>query len=401
MPELKRELEYYKQQVDALSRDSIKNQYAIAELSNQLTQLRHGFAIISQIQKSLQPSSTIDDVYEQTLDLLISHLHLDSATVFKNHAGKLFVPWLENPSQGRQLQKTTIALPDELLEAKGTLFINSRTEKKEDYDPVCQFIGCPYLIASSYMHNGVLHTLVGGRKLERSLMSYAAFTEIDVFVLSSITSMVNAIEQQMTQHSALENERLRIARDMHDDLGSDLSKISIYCQLLQSNIAHEEIVSEYSEKIKTASSELIENLGNIIWTLNPVHNYWPNLIAYLREFSLEYLELHDLRANFYAEDIENKPIGHEMRKNILMVAKEALRNIVKHAKARAVEINISYAEQTVHIHIADDGLGISGDRMFGNGLKNMAQRIASIGGDLTFSANKPTGTCIVMTLPII
>ena len=401
MPELKRELEYYKQQVDALSRDSIKNQYAIAELSNQLTQLRHGFAIISQIQKSLQPSSTIDDVYEQTLDLLISHLHLDSATVFKNHAGKLFVPWLENPSQGRQLQKTTIALPDELLEAKGTLFINSRTEKKEDYDPVCQFIGCPYLIASSYMHNGVLHTLVGGRKLERSLMSYAAFTEIDVFVLSSITSMVNAIEQQMTQHSALENERLRIARDMHDDLGSDLSKISIYCQLLQSNIAHEEIVSEYSEKIKTASSELIENLGNIIWTLNPVHNYWPNLIAYLREFSLEYLELHDLRANFYAEDIENKPIGHEMRKNILMVAKEALRNIVKHAKARAVEINISYAEQTVHIHIADDELGISGDRMFGNGLKNMAQRIASIGGDLTFSANKPTGTCIVMTLPII
>ena len=401
MPELKRELEYYKQQVDALSRDSIKNQYAIAELSNQLTQLRHGFAIISQIQKSLQPSSTIDDVYEQTLDLLISHLHLDSATVFKNHAGKLFVPWLENPSQGRQLQKTTIALPDELLEAKGTLFINSRTEKKEDYDPVCQFIGCPYLIASSYMHNGVLHTLVGGRKLERSLMSYAAFTEIDVFVLSSITSMVNAIEQQMTQHSALENERLRIARDMHDDLGSDLSKISIYCQLLQSNIAHEEIVSEYSEKIKTASSELIENLGNIIWTLNPVHNYWPNLIAYLREFSLEYLEFHDLRANFYAEDIENKPIGHEMRKNILMVAKEALRNIVKHAKARAVEINISYAEQTVHIHIADDGLGISGDRMFGNGLKNMAQRIASIGGDLTFSANKPTGTCIVMTLPII
>jgi signal transduction histidine kinase len=396
---LQRELAYYKAQVDTLSREGLKNQYSIAETSNQLTQLRHGFAIIAQIQQSV-PLADVDAIYDHALDLIIRHLHLDTVAVLTNLADNIYTPWLVKPLTNLTQTEQAIALPSELCIDKGTLFINSRMQRRPDFEPLCTFLNCPYLIAASYTRHGIKHILVGGRKLERSLMSYAAFTETDAFLLASLAAVINAIDHQITRQNELENERMRIARDMHDDLGSDLSKIAIFSQLMQNKADEKETVLDFAHKIKTTTNELVENLGNIVWTLNPENNSWTNLLAYLREFCSEYLEPHNLECQFLADQLPEKAIGHEMRKNVLMVTKEALRNIVKHAKATHVSVRITVANQHILFTIADDGVGFTEGRPFGNGLKNMQQRMATVGGNLTYTANAPHGTCISISLPL-
>lgn len=398
--QLKRELAYYKSQLDVYSGEAIGNQYNIAQMANQLTQLRNGFSIISHIQQSFSLNSAIETVYENLFELVLQHMHMDRIVVLECAHSNLFKPWIGRGFNDDIENVSQILLPAALLADKGTLIVNGQHQPTTENAPLREFLKCPFIIACAYLRNQRLYVLAAGRVHERRPMSYAAFTEIDVFVLASLASVVNAIDLQITKHNLLEEERSRIARDMHDDIGSELSKISLYTQALTTKKSDADAVELYTTKIIAATSEVVENLGNIVWTLNPENNNLQNLVAYLREFTGEYLDLHCLNSAFVSDVIPDKIVGSEVRKNVLMVIKEALRNCVKHARATTVSISIKAAQNQVLFCIADDGVGIQTTRQFGNGLKNMQQRMAMIGGTLEFEKNSPSGTIISMHIPL-
>jgi len=397
---LKRELEYYKSQLDMYSGEAIRNQYNLAQMANQLTQLRNGFTIIDQIQQAYNEDSSIRVLYENLFELILQRLHMDRIVVLKNICGNTFKPWIGKGFHEELAQIDTVLLPTELSEDKSTLLINGQKNSSENSAGLRELLKCPFVVACAYASNNQLYVMAVGRQHERKPMSYAAFTEIDVFVLASLAGIINGIDEHITRQNELEQERTRIARDMHDDLGSELSKIAIYTELLSTQNELDEGVLKYVEKIKLATNDVIENLGNIVWALNPENNNLQNLMAYVREFCAEYLELHGIAHAVSSDKIPDRLVRPVVRKNVFMVTKEVLRNCVKHAKASSLHIALNVSKTHFSIQFTDDGIGITNPRQFGNGLKNMKQRVTDIEGTLQIAGNSPTGTIIAIHIPL-
>ena len=197
--------------------------------------------------------------------------------------------------------------------------------------------------------------------------------------------------------------RDKISRDIHDDIGSGLTRITLLTELIKANSTKgTRELNDSLNKLSEHSRELATNLGEIVWTVNPVHDNINSLLAYLRNYIAGFLEDADLdySINFPGE-IHDHAINPELRRNLFMVIKEALNNIVKHAKARQVTVDLKLKEQWIFFDIQDDGIGIKADtNKFGNGLLNMQQRIEKVGGDLIIEQNIHSGTIIHIKVKI-
>ncbi|HEU4717562.1 MAG TPA: two-component regulator propeller domain-containing protein, partial [Bacteroidia bacterium] len=199
---------------------------------------------------------------------------------------------------------------------------------------------------------------------------------------------------QLEKLRAIEKERNRISRDMHDDLGSGLTKIAIL-----SEVAKKQVVNDSAKKqidtISESARNLVDNLNEIVWALNPENDNLQNLVAYIREYADHYLETFGIA--FHCETPAEIPAVHlseEKRRFLFLVVKESLHNIVKHANATKVETLFSFADGKISIVIGDNGKGfeISEARPMGNGLKNMRKRMESIGGMYTIASEPGKGT---------
>jgi signal transduction histidine kinase len=176
---------------------------------------------------------------------------------------------------------------------------------------------------------------------------------------------------------------LRIAKDIHDDLGSGISKI----HFLSQEILDKTPAAESKRNVRSVieiSSSLIENMRDLVWELNTENTTLDNLIARIREYTSDYLENLPLKiVASYPETIPAVALKRMVYRNIFMVVKEALNNIVKHSSAVHVYVDVSITENNLSIRIKDDGVGFNRDKhVTGNGLQNMKSRIQSIGGVL-------------------
>lgn len=211
------------------------------------------------------------------------------------------------------------------------------------------------------------------------------------------------LETQMTaserQH-AIERERTRIATDMHDDLGSGLSRIKFLSQSLLNKRKDESIKTEL-EKITSFSDEMSEKMGEIIWALNEKNDSLADLVAYTRHYAVEYLAGHNIECEAQTPmDLSNTFLTGEMRRNIFLSVKECLHNIVKHAGASRVFFLVQLNEK-MEIIIHDNGKGIdwNNQRSFANGIENIKRRMENIHGAVSFSNDK--GTKVSLTIPLI
>lgn len=194
-----------------------------------------------------------------------------------------------------------------------------------------------------------------------------------------------------------QSERKRIAAEMHDELGSGLTSILFMADGAMNNVRK---VSENVPKIAEAARGVMNNMNEIIWSMNSEYDSLEDLIAFIRHHSVELLMQFDMPYRFHIPDeipVVNIPGAH--RRNIHLVVKEALHNIIKHAKASMVEIYFSF-EDHLEILIADDGIGINEEELkrFRNGLKNMKHRMEAIGG--TWHIENDNGTEIRLSLPL-
>ncbi|MBV6472678.1 MAG: hypothetical protein JPMHGGIA_00936 [Saprospiraceae bacterium] len=200
----------------------------------------------------------------------------------------------------------------------------------------------------------------------------------------------------LDRQQAIEKERSRIAAEMHDDLGSGLTTIRyLSSRALRAASTEEERLQ--IGRIAEQSNDLVRSMSEIIWALNVRNDSLYNLLAYLRRYAFEYLEDRGLQIEWnQAASLQDAPLSGEKRRNVHLIAKEALHNIVRHSGASRVLVHAKEENGGfVSISICDNGHGFdpASIRDGANGLENMQRRAARISGKLDV-ATSPEGTCL-------
>lgn len=195
--------------------------------------------------------------------------------------------------------------------------------------------------------------------------------------------------------NAQQEERNRISTDMHDDLGAGVTAIRLFSELAKRRLGKETIPE--IEKISSSANELLNNMNAIIWTMNSSNDSFGNMVAYIRSYAIEYFENTGINCTVnIAADLPDIAVNGAIRRNVFLVVKEALNNVLKHSKATEVILVLKKEHTVISLLIQDNGTGIDFEnlRRFGNGLKNMKDRMNKSGIDF-FIENK-NGTLVTL-----
>jgi len=207
------------------------------------------------------------------------------------------------------------------------------------------------------------------------------------------------------QAQALERERSRIARDLHDDLGSSLARISLLSSLAKEDREHPEQVLAHVTKIAQSADETVRALEEIVWAIRPGSDSLQSLVEYLAHFSSELFEGNSTRCRLdLPHDLPPLVLPPEIRHNLFLIVKEALTNVLKHAAAGEVRVQAKATARTVEILVQDNGQGFDPQQPVASpsirdGLGNMRRRAESIGGDLTVTSGR-TGTTVRLVVDL-
>jgi len=203
----------------------------------------------------------------------------------------------------------------------------------------------------------------------------------------------------LEKQSVVEVERARIASEMHDDLGAGLTTIIYLSEKAIEVSANQEEKSNIL-KISEQSSQLIRNMSEIIWALNIRHDGLAGTLAYIRRYCYEYLDEHKIKLNWEQTSIPpNIKLTGERRRNLLLVVKEVLHNVFKHAAATEVNIHSYCTTELLVLQIRDNGKGfeLSDENDIGNGIFNMQKRMSDSSGVINIRSNSQ-GTEINLTM---
>lgn len=205
---------------------------------------------------------------------------------------------------------------------------------------------------------------------------------------------------RLRHQRALEQERLRIAHDIHDDLGARVTQISLLSAMSQSNDAYPEKARADFDRISTMSRELVSALYETVWAVNPENDNLEALGSYLCQMANKLCEPTHLRCRFYVTGLPPEiQVSSPIRHNISMAVKEAIHNVIKHAHAKGVSMRMTFTSGTIEILLQDDGAGFQpASPTEGNGLANMKQRLANIGGECVISSEPGKGTTVRIQL---
>ena len=205
----------------------------------------------------------------------------------------------------------------------------------------------------------------------------------------------------LEREHALEQERARIARDLHDELGGSLTQIGLLADRLKRQ-ALEPALKPALGQLAWRTRRLAGDLESIVWTVSPKNNTWDRLAGFIGQFVRGFCRDTSLECTVTGEeDIPPMPLAPEVQHNLLAVLKEALNNILKHSHATNVQVVLSAGGETFGLRIADNGVGFdpaAAEHAERNGLSNMRARIAELGGELEIHSVRGQGSEIVVRL---
>lgn len=206
------------------------------------------------------------------------------------------------------------------------------------------------------------------------------------------------VEQQAT----LQRERARIAKDIHDDLGANLTQIALLGELAQRDQGRQDKVAERLGTISATARQTIKALDEIVWAVNPRNDTLSHLVEYTGQFALDYLRLADIRCRLdFPDSLPARELSADLRHNLFLAAKEALTNIVKHARATETWLRVNVTVFALELAIEDNGQGFTpgAETADGNGLRNLRQRLGGIGGECEIESRPGAGTRVMLRLP--
>jgi ligand-binding sensor domain-containing protein/two-component sensor histidine kinase len=200
----------------------------------------------------------------------------------------------------------------------------------------------------------------------------------------------------------LERIRTRIATDLHDDIGAGLSQIAVLTEVAGTRVGQgaPDLKGALS-KIGSVSRELAESMNDIVWSVNPQRDYLSDLLQRMRRFSSDVLGGGNIDFHFHASTPEEPvSITADVRREVYLIFKEAVNNLIRHSSCTRAEIAISIDYSNLTVQIEDNGKGLcERQNEPGNGLRSMNERAQRIGGRIQFAAREGGGFRVILQVP--
>jgi signal transduction histidine kinase len=201
----------------------------------------------------------------------------------------------------------------------------------------------------------------------------------------------------------IEQERARVAHDLHDDLGSRLTEVNMLATLVKSPITSAVEKDNYLTELTETARQMVTSLDEIVWAVNPRNDTIASLASYFGSYAQRLLDLAGIACGLnIAEDLPEHPLGTKFRQEVFLAFKEALNNVIRHAGAKQVWLRISVRAGSLVVEVSDNGHGIDPrQRQVGeDGIANMDERMKSLGGVCEVISDAQNGTTIQFRAPL-
>ena len=208
---------------------------------------------------------------------------------------------------------------------------------------------------------------------------------------------------RLQRERAVEQERARIARDIHDDMGSRLTEISLLGSLALRESSPPEAIREDVSRMMQKTHDLVGTLDEIVWAVNPKNDSLSHLATYICQFANEFLQSAGILCRLdVAPALPKQSLPSEIRHTVFLAAREALHNAVKHSGTTTLWLRMKVDDGVFVLEVTDNGRGFVPDAVAqaGDGLRNMARRMADCGGKFEIRSTPGAGTTIGLRLPL-
>jgi signal transduction histidine kinase len=205
------------------------------------------------------------------------------------------------------------------------------------------------------------------------------------------------------------NMRTRIATDLHDDIGSGLSRVAVLSEVVKRQTGEAAPQAEpLLDEIANSARTLVSSMRDIVWAIDPSRDYIGSLLSRTRQFASDVLESEGIKLEFPATpDLEKIRLDPEHRRHVYLILKEAINNIARHAGCSTASLSILLENQTLIAEVSDDGRGFNVDEPLpysngngGHGLENMRRRVALLKGRLSVESQPGHGTRLRIFVPL-
>ena len=243
----------------------------------------------------------------------------------------------------------------------------------------------------------------------RIIASVGIIAAISLAVRRAATQKYRRKLTQMEQQHAIERDRARIAKDIHDDVGAGLTQITLLTELAR---REPDQTGANLERISESARTLTKAMDEIVWAVDPQHDTLIGLMDYISAYAEDFLRVAGIRCRMdLPAALPEARVDAELRYNLFLALKEALNNVVKHARATEVWLRLRVGAKSFTLSVEDNGRGLaaegqaasaaSADRLSsGSGLENMKKRLAMVGGRCEIRGEAGRGTRVEMTAVI-
>lgn len=234
------------------------------------------------------------------------------------------------------------------------------------------------------------------------------FIACGLLMLGAIYAVYRYRINELLKRQAIRN---KIAQDLHDNVGSTLSSISVYSQVakIHNTQGNRDALQDVLLRIAATSSEMISEMNDIVWTINPRNDGMENILQRMESFAKPLLHTQGIQFRFkYDPAVMHVNLEMEKRKNFYLIFKEAVNNTLKYSGCKKMEVSVQYDHNQIELKVQDDGVGFdtrtietrNSQSLSGNGLTNMARRAKEMGGSLAIKSEPGMGTTVNLRFPV-
>jgi len=405
--DLREEVDYYKRQLNELTGDFVSRDYQVIDMSIEITQMRKGLELIAALNQ-FKSIAAFEEIYDHFTEQMNVHMQMDLSMILKplpEMPGCFSPAFIKGNFSGKAAisAQQKIGIPASFIEQKCSLLVNRDTPSSPFIEMLIDCFGTPFFILTPVIvQKRVISYLFTGRKKETVLLAASRLLMNDVHTLEAIAGVIAALKNQDEQFQLIVNERERISRDMHDEIGSGITHIALMSELILTQQKDEKGLKKDISIIALSAHRLVQTMSEIIWALNPHNDTLENLLAYIREQSQQFFEPLEIQFDIYFPDaVPDMKLSNVQRRNLYLVTREALNNALKHSAATAIQLKFELLESRCSFSVNDNGTGIvtTGNKAGSNGLKNMKKRIEDLGGSIAW-ISKEKGTSVEYCIPL-
>jgi len=209
--------------------------------------------------------------------------------------------------------------------------------------------------------------------------------------------------QRVSRLVELERVRTRIATDLHDDIGANLSLIAMLSEVARGNLQRDDQrLKEWFSTIAATSRDSVDAMSDIVWAVNPKRDHLRDLTQRMRRFAEDILGARDIEFQFRSAELDRDlKVGADLRREVFLIFKESINNMVRHSACGSADIEVLIDRGWLELRMSDDGRGLDATGMSeGNGLSSMRLRAKRLGGTLKVTSTNGHGTSVILRVPL-